>query len=190
MTIKFIDYKLLSKNDSIHLLSIRNSDFIRKNSNNADVIKTDEHLKWVESLDNAHNIYYAIEVDGLIVGGINLTQINTKEQSAYWGLFFKDDNLPLISSLVTYLFLDMVFNKLNFKKLDSEVMVSNTTAYKFSLNFGLNVCYKFKRNNIDYYKMHITQMEWNNKKTSGYRKLITRRIQSLEYYFIDYKGNK
>jgi len=185
MVIKFKNYKLLSENENLRLLDIRNLKSVRKNSKNMDCIKIDNHLNWVNNLNNKKNIYYAIEINENIVGGINVIQINVKENFAYWGLFFTDDNLPLISSLVTYLFLDRVFNILNFNELKSEVMTSNINAYKFSLNFGLKVYGEFKSNNIDYYKMHITKDEWNENKYKGYAKMISRRIDRIDSSFID-----
>ena len=105
MELKFIDYINLSMGEHEALLNIRNSDYVRLEGLNTNVIAIKEHLQWVASLiKNKEKKYYAITLDGEIVGGINLFDVSHNQ--AHWGLFFRANINPLVPSISAYLLFD------------------------------------------------------------------------------------
>ncbi len=183
MTIQLKNYTLLSEAEQLQLLTIRNSKGVRESSKDTAIIEVDSHLKWVDKLkSDDHKIYYAIIVDSILVGGINVVCINSSE-TPLWGLFFTSTIQPLISSLVTYAFLDRMFNTLNIDILNSEVNVLNINAYRFSLNFGLTVYDQLSDSSGEYHIMHISKDEWNKNKASGFPKMIGKRVNAIEFSF-------
>lgn len=187
MTIELKDYTLLSEDEQVQLLTIRNSKAVRESSKNTAIIEVDNHLQWVDTLkyDN-HKIYYAIIVDSILVGGINIVGINSSE-TPLWGLFFTCTIQPLISSLVTYTFLDRMFNTLNVDILNSEVNVLNVNAYRFSLNFGLTVYDQLSDSSGEYHMMQISKDAWNNNKDSNFPKMIGKRVSKIKFNFSEVK---
>lgn len=183
MTIEFKNYTLLSEAEQIALLKIRNSNSIRANSKNTDIIKMASHLLWVEALKtDKQKIYYAVIIDSVVQGGINVFNMNSSVKPS-WGLFFKSDTKPMISSIVAYLFLDRMFNILNIEELISEVNIANSSAYRFSLNFGLQVYDTLQDKQNKYYLMRISKSNWNTNKNTGFLKMIGKRITKLDYSF-------
>ncbi|MEA2019639.1 MAG: hypothetical protein U9N59_14455 [Campylobacterota bacterium] len=183
MIIELKNYTLLSDNEQLKLLKIRNSKGVRESSKNTDIIEINDHLNWIEKLKtDTSKIYYAVIVDSVLVGGINVVDINT-DKIPFWGLFFACTIQPLISSLVTYAFLDRLFSTLNIDILNSEVNVLNVNAYRFSINFGLTVYKKFTDADVEYYTMHISKETWNKNKTANFPKMIGKRVNKIEFKF-------
>lgn len=183
MKIEFKNYTLLSEVEHIALLKIRNSQTIRENSKNTDVIDLTSHLKWVEGLKmDKHKLYYAVIIDSVIQGGINAFNLYSSIKPS-WGLFFKPDTKPMISSLVAYIFLDRMFNVFNVEEFISEVNITNRSAYRFSLNFGLQVYDAVKNDKNEYYLMQISKSQWNTNKNIGFPKMISKRVGNINFNF-------
>ena len=187
MTIEFKNYTLLSEFEQLQLLTIRNSKGVRESSKDTNIIEVEKHLQWVEKLksDN-YKIYYAVIVDSILVGGINVVGINSSK-IPLWGLFFTCTIQPLISSLVTYAFLDRMFNINNIDILNSEVNILNVNAYRFSLNFGLTVYDQLSDSSGVYHMMCISKDDWNKNKNSTFLKMIGKRVSKLYFTFSDLK---
>jgi len=182
MEIQFKNYTELTKEESIQLLNIRNLETVRNNSRTTDIIEIEDHLKWIVRLQEQNdNVYYAVVVDLEIVGGINLIDVNSEKKFAYWGLFFKDDIKPLISSLVTYLFLNRVFTYFKIEELKSEVMKLNINAYRFSLNFELKVYNEAIYEDKEYYLMRICRRDWNDNQDKSFFKMMKRRTDKIKF---------
>ena len=187
MTIELKNYTLLSKSEQLQLLAIRNSSGVRKSSKNTDIIEVENHLQWVKKLkEDSQKIYYAVIVDAILVGGINVINVKSSE-TPLWGLFFTCTIQPLISSLVTYAFLDNMFNVHNINILNSEVNVLNVNAYRFSLNFGLTVYDKFSDDSGEYHMMNISKNTWNKNKDTSFPKMIRKRVSKIDFTFNDLK---
>ncbi|HIP13794.1 MAG TPA: hypothetical protein EYG73_13885 [Arcobacter sp.] len=187
MTIELKNYTLLSEAEQLQLLAIRNSKGVRESSKDTAIIEVGNHLQWVEKLkSDDHKLYYAVIVDSILVGGINVVGINSSE-TPLWGLFFTCTIQPLISSLVTYAFLDRMFNTHYIDILNSEVNILNINAYRFSLNFGLTVYNQLSDSSGEYHMMCISKDDWNKNKDSSFPKMIGKRVSKIEFTFSDLK---
>jgi len=185
MRIEFKNYILLSSDEHIHILQIRNSDHVRHNMNNKHIINIKEHLDWLENLkEDTKNIYYAVFVDGIILGAVYITDINHVEETCTWGLYFENDTNPLIPSYSTYFLIERVFNTLKMKRLNLEVSKLNTKAYKFDLSFGFQVYDEIENDYGKYYLMYITNIQWKQSKNVGLLKILTKKLEKVQYNFI------
>lgn len=185
MILEFKNYILLSLEEHSEVLSIRNSEHVRNNMKSKDIIEIQEHLNWIEKLKkDTENIYYAVFVDGVILGAVYITKIDYKKGISTWGLYFKNNINPFISSLSAYLLIDRIFNILNIKRLNLEVNKLNINAYKFDLNFGFKVYDEYKDNSDEYYLMFMNQDTWNQYKSVGLLKTISNRLEKVKYSFI------
>lgn len=182
--IKFYNFLLLKEEEHKKLLEIRNSDYIRLKMKNTNIIELKNHLKFIKNLKKSKkDIYYAVFDSENIVGSINITDIDG--QDCFWGIYFKKNINPLISSLCTYIIIDKIFNELNIENLYLEVAKENISAYRFDLSFGFKVCAKSEKNEGKYYNMHMNKQYWNRNKDSGILAIIKRKINKLNYEIIE-----
>lgn len=184
MILEFKNYILLSLKEHNEVLSIRNSDHVRNNMKNKDIIDIQEHLNWIENLKkDTHNSYYAVLVNGIISGAVYITEIDYGKGVCTWGLYFKNNINPFISSFSAYLLIDRVFKILDMKRLNLEVNKLNINAYKFDLNFGFQVYDEYRDMSDEYYLMFMNQDSWDKHKNTGLLKTIGRKLNKIEYTF-------
>ena len=163
----FKNYQDLTHKEYKELLDIRNETEIRKASNTEDMITLDKHLSWLKSTDGN---YFALFIDGKIVGGVNY-KLKDKTVTE-WGIFFSKKIAPLISSLATYIFIEYLFTKSDI--LYSEVLNTNQKALKFNLYFGITIL----ETTSDKYKLILKKDVWSKYKVSKLRSL-NRRVKNI-----------
>ena len=168
----FKDYKLLSREEHEALLAIRNEIKIREASKSSHTISLQDHLQWVNSLDDSQ-CYFTLFIDGEVIGGLNYK--TEKEDVKNWGIFFSENAKPLISSLATYIFIEYMLS--NYKVLNSEVLKENTQAVKFNNYFGVNIINEDK----EFFYLQLTQEMWNKHKMR--LKSLQKRVARIEYKF-------
>ena len=179
MNIVFKNFISLKENEHIELLKIRNSTKVRLNTKSKEIIDLESHLLWVDNLKtDILNHYYAIYDGEIIVGSISILDINKKECS--WGLYFKENINPMLSSLCTYILIDKILNEMDIQRLTLEVGKENISAYKFDLSFGFEV-YDTINN---YFHMDMIKQKWNENKHIGYMKLLEKKVNKIQYKFI------
>jgi UDP-4-amino-4,6-dideoxy-N-acetyl-beta-L-altrosamine N-acetyltransferase len=153
--LKFKDYKNLSVDEHKKLLKIRNKKEVLKASRNSKRIELKEHLEWVKNLPK-NKKYFAVFVNNEIIGGVNYT---FKEDIVTdWGIFFADFIKPFFTSVITFVFIEKMFEKYDI--LYSEVKKDNKRALKFNQFFGIEIYAE----NKDFYKLKLTKEKWNNYK--------------------------
>jgi hypothetical protein len=168
----FKDYKLLSKEEHQKILEIRNEIKIREASRSSHAIPLQDHLQWVDSLDDSQ-CYFALFIDGEAIGGLNYK--TEKEDVKNWGIFFSENAKPLISSLATYIFIEYMLS--NYKVLNSEVLRKNSQAVKFNNYFGVNIINEDK----EFLYLQLTQGMWDKHKVR--LKSLQKRVAMIEYKF-------
>ena len=184
MKLIFKNFVNLTKIEHKNILKIRNIDYIRNNMKSKDIIKIEGHIQWVDKLkhDNS-NIYYAICSDDEIVGAIYITEIDYEQNKCTWGLYFKQNINPFISSVSTYCIIDKIFNDLNLNMLNLEVDKNNIPAYKFDLSFGFEVYDEKLEKDKEYYLMKMTKDFWNRNKDQGILKLLYKKVKNINIKF-------
>jgi len=184
MKMIFKNFTDLSYEEHISILNIRNSDYVRLNMKSSEIIKIENHIKWVEKLLlDKSDIYYCVFNNKEIVGAIYVTTINYEKKTSSWGLYFKAKINPFISSISTYLLIDRVFNFYQLNTLNLEVNKKNNAAYQFDLSFGFNLTDDKIENEEEYYVMSLTKNTWNNNSNSKLMLLLNKKINKINYTF-------
>ena len=177
MEIIFKDYSTLNKEESLEILKIRNTDFIRKNMINNELINFENHAKWINTLrDNSEKKYFAVICDELVCGSCSLVKEN---ENFTWGIFFKTGINPVISSLCAYLFIENSFLSPDIKKIGSLVKKDNRSAYRFNKNLG----FELYKEDEKYFYLELRELKWENSKNSKLLKPIKNYLDKIEYEF-------
>ena len=78
----------LNRDEQLRILSLRNQKEIRQNMYTSHEISEDEHFKWIERITHdAVNRFFAVFLDGHIVGAISLNAISTAHKRADWAYY-------------------------------------------------------------------------------------------------------
>jgi len=185
MNLKLVNYTKLSSNEHIELLEIRNFSYVRKNMKNEALIKLEDHLSWIKTLNNDNTkTYFAVFSDNILVGGINITDIDMEQKTSSWGLFVRANINPMVPSISTYLIIDKVFRTLDVNTLNLEVNKLNINAYKFDKNFGFIDNGEYDDEDNSYYLMCMNKQDWETKKDSGLLKVIKLKIERSQIEII------
>ena len=177
----FKNYKGLTKSEHKILLEIRNTNYVRMHTKSLNIITLNEHLIWVNELKASNkNIYYAIQYENIIIGSISIINIDYENKSCFWGLYFKKNINPFISSISSYIIIDKVFEDMKFNILNLEVSKENIAAYNFDISFGFDVYDE----NDKYFYMLMSSKSWKNNKNKKILKIINNKIKSINYEFI------
>jgi len=168
----FKDYRVLSQDEHQKILEIRNEEKIREASRSSHTIALQNHLQWVDSLDDSQH-YFALFIDDEVIGGLNYSV--EKKDVKNWGIFFSENTKPLIASLATYIFIEYMLS--NYKSLYSEVLKANTQAVKFNNYFGVNII----KEDEEFLYLQLTQKMWQEHKKR--LKSLQKRVAIIKYKF-------
>jgi UDP-4-amino-4,6-dideoxy-N-acetyl-beta-L-altrosamine N-acetyltransferase len=172
------NYTKCTNQEHHDLLEIRNSPNVLKWTRTQKSISLEEHLAWVSTLSDDHTKrYYLIKADEKIQGGINIFDI--KDHEAYWGIFLNEGN-PVLSSIVTYHFLNYVFERFSLSVIHLEVHEDNTNAYNFDKRFGFLESPSRKKT-PSLHHMSLSKSRWLTIRDSGLLGII--KVQAKKHSF-------
>lgn len=169
----FKDYKILNIDETKAVLEIRNAPAVRNASANKGLISLDKHQKWVVNLEP--NSYFALILDGKIVGGISLNR-------EFWGIFFSLDCEPFSRLVFVYIFLEHITQKSPLIK--SKIKKSNAQAVKFNQFFGFEICAEVRENMDDFYILQLSRDKFVNLLQSPAFKRVKTIAKSAKIEFI------
>lgn len=176
MKLIFKDYITLGEKESKDILTLRNQKNIRENMVDDELISLENHLIWVKSLENNENKrYFAIDLENEIVGSVSF--VKDKEKVS-WGIFFKEEINPFVSSASTFLFLDFLFLNIC-EKLYSYVKKENLKALSFNKSFG----FKVYKEDEEYFYLNLQKLPWEKHKNAKLLKPIKKYLDKIEYNF-------
>ncbi len=173
--ILFQNYTFLSAKEQLELLSIRNQEKIRELSLSNKFIQEQDHLQWIRTLkEDKNKEFYAISVEGKIVGGINIFSLNFHPT---WGIFFNDKTELLTKALVPLYFLEYIFDKFNIKTIHSEILSNNENALSFNKSLG------FKEISVinDIVKLELSYDNFSKKKKSILLKPLLKKMKLFDF---------
>lgn len=171
--IKFKNFVDLSKEEALQVLEYRNLPEVRKNMLTQEIIREDDHLTFIQYLKcEKTKLYYGVEYDGEIIGAVYLTDINTKDKLASWGIYIGKHKFVGIGAVVAYAFVEFVFNDLMFECIHSEVFHFNKSAIQLNKTFGFVITNK----NDDLVFMSLDKLTW----ISQYKMRILNLIKRLD----------
>ena len=131
-------YQCQSKRDLLSILNMRNDFRIRKWMNNKETISQKSHFDFVHNLFNKKNCrYLVLRENQKIIGTLNFTEINSKDQTAEFGLYAnpflkeKGRGEKLINAAILY-----AKECLNLLRLNLIVLPENEAAIKLYKKFN------------------------------------------------------
>ncbi|OPZ79361.1 MAG: ribosomal-protein-L7/L12-serine acetyltransferase [Alphaproteobacteria bacterium ADurb.Bin438] len=116
------------------ILEWRNSDRIRQNMINQDIIIYENHVKWIERLKTKEDAkYYLCIIDDKPVGVYDYTSIEAQHKKAEWGFYVGEEGLGF-GVLMEYLGIKHFFEDMKFNRLCAIVLEHNIKTYNIHKN--------------------------------------------------------
>lgn len=134
--INFLD---LVREELEMVLKWRNSIEVKKWMYNQNEIEIEDHLTFVNSLNNnSSKLYFVLKNDENYLGVIDFTEIN--EDSCYYGFYSNPDcNMKGIGRILEKMSLDYAFDILKVRKLKLEVFKENSQVKNLHKKNGFDV---------------------------------------------------
>jgi len=160
--IQFRKFQHLNQAEALALLDIRNQSFVRENMYDTSVISAESHLSWISRLQTRDDcVYWAIVLNGVIVGCIDITSIDTAASFAEWG-FYLDRKYFGFGAVVEFLglthFMDMGICTIKacVKESNAQVLRMHTDT------FGFKLCPEFSTRigDADYIGAVLSKDDW------------------------------
>lgn len=170
------NFHSLSLKEHKSILNLRNSDYIRLQMRNTNLISIEDHLKWLKNLKSNNN-YFAVLMNEEIIGNVNYTDHNDNESYCYWGCYFSQDTHSFIVSASTIFFLDYIFNNIDVKTLKLFTKKNNHIALSFDKNLG------FRPYDEDENYIYMSQLkaDWNNLKKGKTFNSIFAKMEEINF---------
>lgn len=147
----------LNNDEKVFVLEMRNNDNVRNFMYNKNIIELDNHIKFIENLNNDdNNIYFVVYHDSNIIGVISLTEINNK--LAFLGIYKNPFNKNSKGEYLINTIKKIAFDNLGLNEIIAEVISENTNAINFYKKHGfiyLNSEKKYNKFINDYENIEI-----------------------------------
>jgi len=138
--IEFKNFVDLSREEALQVLEFRNLPEIRKNMVTQDIIKEDNHFKFINGLKtDKTKAYYAVVFDGQLIGSVSLTDIQLNNQLAFWGFYCAKRLLRYSGKIMLWAFLSSTFKQNRINSIYSTVMESNKKSLDVHRLFGFEI---------------------------------------------------
>ena len=167
--IKFKNFVDLSKEEALQVLGYRNMPEIRKNMLTQEIITRENHFQFIRNLnEDSSKRYFGVLYCNSVIGAVSLVDIDEQKKSASWGFYIGEKPIKGIGSIVEYLFIEFVFNILNFNHLFCEVFEENVSVIKLHRRFGFSQnkkLYDYARINNTIHngiQMGLEKTTWDN----------------------------
>lgn len=165
MKVYFKNFINLNDEEKRRVLELRNAPEHRGHMYNDHLITWEEHLNFIETLSQrTDRVYWAICVDGEVVGATNLIDISGSQ--AEKGVHI-DKKLAGFGVFVIYHSLDYAFNVLGFQKLMGRIHVDNVKMYtmeKRHFFFQDDPAHSIECRGAKFNAIVLTKERWNQKK--------------------------
>lgn len=132
-----INLRELNESDLEMLLKWRNSDAVRLNMYNHELISLAEHTNWFhKNASSEDNIQLIFEMDNKPLGYVSFSKVDKKNGTAEWAFYSGNQAVRGVGTLMELIALKFAFTKLNLRKLSCEVLDFNAAVIKFHKKFG------------------------------------------------------
>ncbi len=173
------------------VLDLRNQENVRKSMYTEHEILMNEHLDWVERLQNdKRQIVFVVLMDNEVCGVVYLNAIDRLHLKSDWG-FYLDVNARVgLGAVLEFNLINFVFDKLGLEKLNCEVIETNELVAKLHKKFGFveeglrreNIIKNHKRIGVRFFG--LTKSDWLKHKEEvmvRYEKAMKKFDLEIEY---------
>ncbi len=136
------------------------------------------HLQWFKNLrKNSMQKNYIIYYKKNQIGVASIKEINSSNKTCTWGYYIADISFRYLATLVQFRFLDLIFNKLQIRKIWGETISTNKRILKIHRLFGFikegtyRKHIKVKNRYEDIILTSLFKNDWNIYKKKLLRKL-------------------
>lgn len=128
----------MAEKDIKKVLEWRNSERVRANMFSDHLITMDEHLAWFERARNQQpSLFMLFEYGGNPQGVISVSDVDNRNSKCQWGFYIGEANAPRgIGTIMGYLGLEYIFEKMNMRKLIGEVIAFNQGSINYHDKLG------------------------------------------------------
>lgn len=128
----------IEESDLLKVLEWRNSEWIRANMYTDHIISIDEHSAWLERINKDETPTFMIfEFQWKPIGVVNVTQIDNRNNKCHWGFYMGEIGVPRgCGAIMGFMGLEYFFEKLNIRKICSEVFAFNKASIKYHKKLG------------------------------------------------------
>jgi UDP-4-amino-4,6-dideoxy-N-acetyl-beta-L-altrosamine N-acetyltransferase len=170
----------LNEKQKKEILKIRNSTYVASKMYNSKQITYKEHYTWAENLKyNKKKYVFAVLNEDKIFGILSLNNINWEKKIAEWAFYLAEKNIYGLAAALEFNFIDYAIIKNNFKKLDCEILESNSRIIKFHKKFFFKSKGTIKYVIKDNQKTKIISMTLSAKEWRMNRILIKNRYSKI-----------
>lgn len=136
----FKNYVTLSFEHLVMVLECRNHPDVRKWMFTNEPITLENHLQYVDTLKQIRTkFYWAVYSGDNYIGSVDITDINTQEQSCVWGFFLNPIYIGTGKGIdVDFVTLKLLFD-VGFETVKGEVNVNNQAALNLHKLFGYTI---------------------------------------------------
>ena len=131
--------RFLSESDLSQVLIWRNSELVRSQMLNSQIISWEEHINWFKNyVLSGKVIYWIAKYNNQEVGIFYVDKINLLEQSAFWGIFvIRPGEIKGLGSAMGKFGVKLIFHHLKeLKTIKAQVIKNNERSLNAHLNIG------------------------------------------------------
>jgi len=101
-------------------------------------VTPETHRSFIASLPK-EDYMWVVERDGSLCGLVSAYHFDSKNRKCEWGRFMVDEDFRGVGSVVEYMVIDFVFQKLGIHKLLCEVLEDNGSVFRMHEKFGFRI---------------------------------------------------
>lgn len=139
-SLKIINFKYLSDDKLLNILSLRNSDRVRLNMANSELISAQDHLSYCKSLSSRKDVlYFAVYINNHLEGVLDFKNIDFNEHSYESGSYFIEKskyNISYYANIAGFLIaraLNLTAVSCYVYKNNMSAMLLNTCKLKYKI---------------------------------------------------------
>lgn len=172
------------------VLEIRNEYNIRKEMYTDRLISNDEHYSYIENLrnDKSRVTFVVLSDNTDPVGVLSISQIDRTHLKCDWAFYLTSNTRGGVGSAMELFLIDFVFDRLGMKKLNCEVIETNTAVVSLHKKFGF-IEEGLRRSNIikngarvGVYLLGLTESDWRQQRPN-IKQQIGRKIENIKIVF-------
>lgn len=128
----------MAEGDRDKVLAWRNADHVRRFMYTDHIISQAEHCEWFKRVTADPSCEYLIAAfRDMPVGVVNITQINKRHGTCFWGFYIGPRDRPRgVGILMEFHAIDLMVDHHGIRKISCEVIASNASVTKMHKRFG------------------------------------------------------
>ena len=169
------NHRAIRESDLQSVLEWRNSNEVRSNMFERDLIALDDHLKWFKRLGKDRKCWI-FEYKGKPVGVFYVYLRDREKDIWIWGCYLGDPGkIHYLGTMMGLIAMDCFFVQLGIGSVIGEMIAENSRSRQFNLNIGFDILYDFvyensKGEKFDAVVLKQNRTEWFRKKKDLFSK--------------------